>query len=360
MRTGYADLPLHGGKAPKWLFERMVKLSTVIVEALLTEFSREEFLKRISDPVWFQSLGNVLGFDWHSSGLSTVTAGAIKEAIRKISKTTGLFAAGGKGKYALKTPDTILNYAEKYSFNPLPLIKASRLSAKVDNSCIQDGFSIYHHTIFFTDNGKWSVVQQGLKSMNKRARRYHWLSDKVIDFAEEPHTGIDGGGKGKKVLNLISKNSKKNKAGIIEILRQKPEKFEKEIVKLIMPSHHNIEISDILFKNLKKISLKAYSSEITEFIDILNIKGTGPKTLRALSLTAAVIYGVKPSFEDPVIFSYAHGGKDGTPYPVDRKNYDRTIEVIGKAIKKSKMGNREKMETLKRLSNKFIGGENGL
>ncbi len=360
MKTGYADLPLHGGKAPKWLFDRMVKLSTIIVEALITEFSREEFLRRISDPVWFQSLGNVLGFDWHSSGLSTVTAGAIKEAVKKVGKSTGLFAAGGKGKYALKTPDTIMSYAERFSFNPLPIIKASRLSAKVDNSCIQDGFSIYHHTIFFTDKGNWGVVQQGLKTVNKRARRYHWLSEKLSDFTEEPHTGIDGGGRGKNVLDLTSKKSKQNKNGIIEILKQKPEKFQTEIKKLIMPSHHYIRISDMLFKNLKKISLKAYSSEIEKFEDILNIRGTGPKTLRALSLTAAVIYGAKPSFEDPVIFSYAHGGKDGTPYPVDRKGYDKTIEVIEKAVKKAKIGDREKMETLRKISKLYLGGKNGV
>jgi len=352
MKTGYVDSPLHWGKAPKWLFSRMVKLSTIIVEAILTEFSRETLLERLSDPIWFQSLGNVLGFDWHSSGLSTVTAGAVKEAISKVSKEAKMFAAGGKGKAALKTPQVLKELGEKYSFPYEGLIRASRLSAKIDSSCIQDGYSIYHHTIFFTDEGKWAVVQQGLKETTRRARRYHWYSEKIEDITEEPHTGIEGK-KEKNVLNLTSKKSRKNKDGIIEILKQKPEKFEKDIKKIIMPDHHWIKLSDMNLKNLKKISEKTYEKGIKNFEEILEIKGTGPKTLRALSLTSAVIFGEKPSFEDPVVFSYAHGGKDGTPYPVDRKNYDKTIEIIEKAIKRAKIGNREKLETLKKLNKLF-------
>ncbi len=352
MKTGYVDSPLHYGKAPRWLFNRMVRLSTVIVEAILTEFSRETLLERLSDPIWFQSLGNVLGFDWHSSGLSTVTAGAVKEAINKISKEAKIFAAGGKGKAALRTPKTIEVLGEQYSFDYNYLIKASKISAKVDSSCIQDGYSIYHHTIFFTDTGKWTVVQQGIKEEIRRARRYHWFSEKIEDMTEEPHSGIDGK-REKNVLNLVSKNSKKNKDGILEIIKEKPEKFEKNIKKIIMPEHHWIKLSDMNLKNLKRISEKAYEKQVKKFEELLEIKGTGAKALRALSLTSAVIYGEKPSFEDPVVFSYAHGGKDGTPYPVNRKGYDETIEIIEKAIKKAKLGNREKMEALRKLNNIF-------
>ncbi len=352
MKTGYVDSPLHWGKAPKWLFSRMVKLSTVIVEAILTEFSRETLLERLSDPFWFQSLGNVLGFDWHSSGLSTVTAGAVKEAIAKVSKEAKIFAAGGKGKAALKTPLVIEALSEKFGFSSEPLIKASKITAKVDSSCIQDGYSIYHHTIFFTDDGKWTVVQQGLREKLRRARRYHWYSEKVVDMTEEPHSGIDGK-REKNVLNLTSKKSRKNKEGILEILKQSPDKFEKDIKRIIMPDHHWIKLTDMNLKNLKRISEKSYEKDLRNFEEILEIKGTGPKALRALSLASAIIYGEKPSFEDPVVFSYAHGGKDGTPYPVDRKNYDKTIETIEKALKKAKIGNREKMEALKKLNKLF-------
>ncbi len=352
MKTGYLDSPLHWGKAPRWLFTRMVRLSTVIVEAILTEFSREVLLERLSDPVWFQSLGNVLGFDWHSSGLSTVTAGAVKEAINKVSKNAKIFAAGGKGKAALKTPQRIKEFADRFSFEPDILIKASKISAKVDSACIQDGYSIYHHTIFFTDDGKWTVVQQGIREEIRRARRYHWFSEKIKDMTEEPHTGIEGK-REKRVLNLTAKASKKNKEGILELIKEKPEIVERNIKKIIMPEHHFIKLSDMNIKNIKKISEKAYEKQIKNFEELLEIKGTGPKALRALSLTSSVIYGEKPSFEDPVIFSYAHGGKDGTPYPVNRKLYDETIEIIEKAIKKAKIGDREKIETLRKLNKIF-------
>jgi len=350
MKKGYADLPLHGGKAPRWLFDRMVSLSTVIIEALLSEFSVSVVLKRLSDPVWFQSLGNVLGFDWHSSGLSTVTAGAVKQAIKKVSPYSNLYAAGGKGRYALKTPENIIYYGNKYSFNPKPIINASKLSAKVDNSCIQDGFNIYHHTIFFTKQGEWCVVQQGLNKLNKRARRYHWYSKKIVDFTEEPHTGIKAEKKEKNVLNLIAKKSNKNKKGILDLIQNNPDNLEKKLKKITFPTKHNISLSDLNIKNIKKISTKTYMKTLKKFEDFLKIKGTGPKTIRALSLTAAIIYGSEPSFEDPVLFSYAHGGKDGIPYPVDRPTYDRTTKIIRNAIKKSKLGNREKLEALKKLS----------
>ncbi len=354
MKTGYADLPLHTGKAPRWLFSRMKKLATAIVEVILEEFGKDEFIKRISDPNWYQALGNLLGFDWHSSGLTTVTGGALKEAISLAGKDDGLFSAGGKGKVALKTPDEILKKANKFGFNPFPIIKASRLSAKVDSSCIQDGYSLYYHLIVFTDRGKWSVVEQGLNEKTHRARRYHWLSDSIKnEFSNQPHTGIKAQRVEKDVLDLTSKKSLKNKDGIINLITEDRKELESALKKLILPSKHRIGYEDLKFKNIKKTIPLLYEKKIEKFDELLEIKGIGAKTLRALSMVSAIIYGAEPSFEDPALFSYAHGGKDGTPYPVNRKVYDVSIELFEKAIKRAKIGRREELVKLRKLKTLF-------
>ncbi len=355
MKKGFADLPLHSGKAPPWLFSRMKKLATVIIEIMLEEFNKEELLRRLSDPFWFQSLGNLLGFDWHSSGLTTVTGGALKEAINSAGKFINIFASGGKGKAALRTPDEIIKNSEKKGFSPFKIIKASRLSAKVDSSCIQDGYSIYYHLIVYTDEGKWTVIQQGLNEPIKRARRYHWLYKKIKDeFSKEPHTGIKAEKIEKNVLNLTAKTSDENKKSIISLLNDNKNELEKSIKKLFLPQRHELKLVDIKPENLKKILPKLFEKKIEKFDDLLSIKGVGGKTLRALSMTAAIIYGAKPSFEDPALFSYAHGGKDGTPYPVNRKRYDVTIELFEKAIKKAKLGYSQELKALKKLNSLFV------
>ncbi len=355
MRRGIANLPLHGGRAPRWLFQRMVKLSRAIVEVMLCEFSPEEFLYRLSDPHWFQALGNVLGFDWHSSGLTTTTTGALKEAILSLN-TPRILVAGGKGKSAISTPEQIESLAERYGFNPYPIIKSSRLSAKVDTALLQDGYSLYHHTIFFTPGGKWAVVQQGMKEETSYARRYHWLSDMLKDFFEEPHTAISAQKKEELVLDLTSHNSYKNRAVIVELSREKPEKIEKKIASLktlTLPRRHKLLSSDINPGNLRKAMILTYERAPANIEEVLEIRGVGAKFIRALSLVSDIIFGAPVSFEDPAVYSYAHGGKDGTPYPVDRNVYDATIEVLERAIKKAKIGEREKLKALKKISEVF-------
>ncbi len=333
----------------------MVLLARAIVEAILQEFSPEEFLRRISHPGWFQALGCVLGFDWHSSGLTTTTVGALKEALAEIS-TPLLMAAGGKGRVAIRTPHEIEALAERYGFSPAPFIRASRLSAKVDSALLQDGYNLYHHAIFFTSRGYWAVVQQGMREDIRLARRYHWLSEDVEDFVEEPHSGISAERRESVVLNLTSRSSSQNREVILDLSRQSPQRTEEEVKKLItltLPRRHALLARDIRPENLRKAMAVTYERSPSTIIELLEIRGVGAKFLRALSLVADLVYGAKASFEDPALYSFAHGGKDGTPYPVDRAVYDRTIEVMEKAIKKAKMGEREKLAALKRLSQEF-------
>ncbi len=359
MRTGVSVLPLHGGKAPRWLFSRMVKLAGSIAEAIVIEYGTEEFLRRIADPFWFQSLGCLLGFDWHSSGLTTTTTGAIKEGIRKKSYELGLFVAGGKGKVARKTPDEIFVVAEKTGLDGDALIYASRASAKTDSALLQDGYSIYHHAFFFDNKGNWAVIQQGMNERKKMARRYHWVSDKVKVFHEEPHAGIKAERKEYNVLDLTSKKSRDNKRGIIKLLKnENPDKIVKlytRVKGLVFPNRHPLlPYKDINPENLYRILKKTYDlAKIDDFTDFYMAKGVGATTLRALSLLSDVIFGARPSYEDPALYSYAHGGKDGYPYPVSRRDYDKSIEVLERAIKMAKLGRREELKALERLSNLF-------
>ena len=362
MRTGVTILPLHGGKAPKWLFSRMVRLAGSITEAIIIEFGTEEFLRRISDPFWFQSLGCLLGFDWHSSGLTTTTTAAIKEGIKDRALELGMFVTGGKGKASLNTPNEIKRISEITGHDADSLIYASRAAAKTDSTLLQDGYNIYHHAFFFDNKGNWAVVQQGMNEKTKRARRYHWISENVKLYHEEPHTGIKADAKEKVVLDLTSKKSSGNKKGIIELLlNETPEKIVKlytKIKTLKLPDRHPLLPSkDIKPENLYRILKKTYDlREIRDFGEFYMIKGVGSSTLRALSLLSDIIYGAKPSYEDPAIYSYAHGGKDGYPYPVSRKNYDKSIEVLEKAVKMAKLGRRDELKALRRLSAIFEKG----
>ncbi len=326
------------------------------MEAMLEEFPPEEFLRRISHPGWFQALGCVLGFDWHSSGLTTTTTAALKEALSELS-TPLILAAGGKGKAALKTPMEVELLAERFAFDPKPIIKASRLSAKVDSVLLQDGYDIYHHTIFFTPDGKWAVVQQGMREDLRMARRYHWLSFEVKDPSQEPHTGISSEKKEKVVLNLTSRKSLKNKEIIVHLSREKPEKVKKDFsVVLNMPRRHALLSVDMKPENLHRAMAKTYEKAPEDILQLLMIRGVGAKFIRALSLVADLIYGAAPSYEDPALYSFAHGGKDRTPYPLDFQVYETTVEVLERAIKRSKLGDREKLRALKRLSREFSLG----
>ena len=352
-RTGIANLPLHYGKAPRWLFDRMVKLARGITIAIVADFGAEEMLRRLSHPYWFQAFGCVLGFDWHSSGVTTTLCGALKEAIKGLETDLGLFVAGGKGKTSRRTPSEIEDWGNSISLDPTPLVYASRMSAKVDSSAVQDGYQLYHHTFLFTTSGSWAVVQQGMNGASRYARRYHWLGEAVSNFVNEPHSAILSEARGQ-ALNLVAGESDPARTTITDIAtNEKPHnilKGLKRLKTLELPSHHYLSTHDLHPDSLSKILLSTYDRQPQDFEQLLGLRGVGPKTIRALSLVSELIYGVAPSYQDPARYSFAHGGKDGIPYPVDRKTYDQSIELLRKAINKTKLGIREKNEALNRLN----------
>lgn len=351
MRTGVAHLPLHYGKAPSWLFQRMKALSREIIIFIIDAYGAEEVLLRLSDPFWFQAFGCVLGFDWHSSGVTTTVCGAMKEGIKGMEKELGFYIAGGKGRTSRKTPLEIEEICDHTSIDGTALIYASRMSAKVDSAAVQDGYQIYHHAFFFTKNGSWGVVQQGMNEKTRYARRYHWLSEGVRDFVCEPHWAIccDQRNEG---LNLVASESEQARKAITEISHEGPEFLMKEgrkINELYLPKDHPIPMEEIHLERLEKTFVQIYAHSAKNFEELLGMHGVGPKSLRALSLISELIHGVKPSFRDPAKFSFAHGGKDGHPYPVDREVYDKTIEVLESAIERARLGDREKIEAIQRL-----------
>lgn len=354
-RTGLAELPLHYGKCPKWLFQRMTALARALVQTIVHEYGAEELLRRLSDPIFFQSLGCALSFDWHSSGLTTSVCGALKEGIRGIETELGFFIAGGKGKTSLKTPEEIERWASRVRLakNPADLVYASRLSAKVDNTALQDGYQLYHHAFIFTPNGRWAVVQQGMNTDSRRARRYHWLSDEVKDFVDEPHSGIISEHKEKTPLDMTAHQSSQAREVSAEVAKEKPKKTIKTVEhlkELRLPTRHEIFIKDLKPDTLNRILLKTYEQQPHNFEQLLGIRGVGPKTIRALALISELVYGAKPSYTDPVRYSFAHGGKDGHPYPVNREQYDKSIEVLRKAVNQAKIGRTEKLDAIKRLT----------
>ena len=376
MRTGIATMPLDYGKCPAWLFERMQRLMRAISIALVEEFGSEEVLRRFSDPTWFQSLSCVIGMDWNSSGTTTISLGALKEGMRGLEKDLSLFVCGGKGKTSRKTPNQIIEWADKLSFPQEltdKLVYSSKISAKVDNTAIQDGFQLYHHTFIFTESGNWSVIQQGMNEKFGQARRYHWLSDTLrqtrgkIDFIEEPHTGISSDLR-VRPLNLTAKESKQNKKistdlvkdgyraliKDLQILREIQTKQSSLFKTLEMPGDNVLPrlSGDLDFtksKYLEKILHQVHEKSPENFEQLLMAHGVGPMTIRALSLVSELIYGAKPSYEDPARYSVAFGGKDGVPFPVNRPVYDKTLDIIEKGIKKSDLSRREKEKALRRL-----------
>jgi len=377
MRTGVATVPLDYGRCPRWLFDRMTRLGRGISVAIVEEFGPEELLKRLSDPVWFQSLGCVMGFDWNSSGLTVTTMGALKEAVRGMEAELGFYVCGGK-RMSHKTPEETIGWGQKLGWDEgktNALVNASKMAAKVDSSLIQDGFSIYAHNLLFTNSGKWAVVQQGMNINEQKARRYHWLSDGVSDFTEEPHSGIASDIR-LKPLNLTARESLENKNISADMVKLEPAAFLENFQKAAravsknmpevsspvgkslgaqgrLPGFTDMELNDVEFhwhpvaaekfdlKRLKKTIEKAHFFAPDNFTGLLATEGIGPKTIRALSLVAEIIYGAKPSYEDPARYTFAVGGKDATPFPVDRKTYDRMLGAIERGIKQSKMNQGE-------------------
>ncbi len=350
-KTGVADLPLHSGKAPRWLFEKMVELSGEIISVLTFEYGKKEVTKRFSDPFWFQAFGCVVGFDWHSSGVTTTLLGAIKEAMRIRNYELGIFVAGGKGKSAINTPKEIDSICDKFGITKgEELIRVSRLTAKVDNNALQDGFKLYHHNLIFTDEGDWIVIQQGMDPEKRLARRYHWLGEKVKSFVDEPHSAICCDEK-RRVFNLVARESKKLRDSMVEIVKEeKTEKIVAEVkLTLSLPKHHDVKLKDIDLRKLSAVIRNA-KENLNSFEDLLLTNGMGEKALRALALTSSLIYGTEVSYRDPVIFSFAHGGKDGHPYPVNIRLIKNTIEILKEALNKAKLGDREKLERIRRLA----------
>jgi hypothetical protein len=365
-RTGVARLPLHYGRAPRWLVVRMVRLAREIVSVIVDEYGRDEFLRRISDPFWFQCLGCVLGYDWHSSGVTTVLTGVLKSAIDP--EEQGLAVCGGKGKTSLRAPVEISRVGETFGFSTdriEGLQYASRMSAKVDTTAIQVGYPLYHHAFFVTEDGKWAVVQQGMSVRDRTARRYHWLSDHVKTFVVEPHDAIVGDERREVALNMTAKESEGCQKTCTDIVKEEPRRIVR-MLKSIRPAHQRSlqewmpkagwkeYVIDVLSlpRNLNwKAVKRAYEFQPKDYEELLGLRGIGPATVRALALISELIYGEKPSWRDPVKYSFAVGGKDGVPFPVDRTTYDQAIEVLERAIKQAKVGGKEQMNAIKRLRN---------
>jgi hypothetical protein len=358
MKKGIATFSLDYGKCPRWLFERMTKLSGILIEAIVSEFGTEEFLKRISDPVWFQSFGCLLAFDWNSSGLTVTTTAAIKKALSERNWDLGIYVCGGKGKASRKTPEEIDNINFKFGYEN-NFKEISKIVAKIDNSLIQDGFTIYHHSFFFDNLGNWVVIQQGMNTQIQMARRYHWIGKKDANFENflnDYHKGIISNIFLPKVLNLASKESKENREMTIKILKEQDPLKEIKTLELILNKNkflfkelylpniefktHPVFYENFNFEKIKKVIVKSKeeieSKSNLSFIDILKTN-IGPKTIRAISLAAEIIYGAPPSYRDPARYTFAHGGKDGTPFFVDIETYDKTIDVLSKAIRNAKI-----------------------
>jgi uncharacterized protein len=347
-RSGSADLPLHYGYVPKWLYERMAKLGLAITEAIVGEYGKKEFLSRMSDPFWFQSFGAVMGMDWHSSGITTSVMGALKRAVNPHSKELGIYICGGKGKFSKQAPQELIGVGEQTGLNADELVRHSKLSAKVDNSAIQDGFQLYTHNFIVSNEGDWSVVQQGMREGDSMARRYHWHSALVQSFVEEPHAAICGTNQGQ-ILNLTAMEAGGSRNGILSISQEKPELMMQEIQQLVMPSHHDVRSKDVDLRRLGSILWLAHEAQPKDFEDLLLLEGVGPRTVQSLALVSEVIHGTPSRFKDPARFSFAHGGKDGHPFPVPTKTYDEVISTLQKAVYKAKIGQTEKTDALKKL-----------
>ncbi|MEM9143845.1 MAG: DUF763 domain-containing protein [Bacteroidota bacterium] len=348
-RSGTADLLLHGGAVPPWLFNRMKQLALPLVEAILAHKGKENFLERLSDPFWFQSFGAVIGMDWNSSGITTTVLNVLKQSLNPVSKQLGIYVCGGKGKKSLQTPKELVQVGNSTGLDGHYLAQCSKLSAKVDNTAVQDGYQLYIHSFVVSDTGRWSVIQQGMHNTNGMARRYHWHSEHLTSFVEEPHTAVCGKQQGN-ILNLTHKKAGLTKKCILEITKEHPDKVLKELPHLLVPVYHHIKPKDVDMKRLGSILWLAQENETQKFEDLLLLKGLGPRTLQSLTLVSEIIHGTPSRFSDPARFAFAHGGKDATPFPVPTKVYDETIATLQYAVDKAKMGHSDRLRAVKKLS----------
>jgi hypothetical protein len=367
-RTGSADLPLHGGRVPPWLASRMSRLGAVLCEAIAHHYGRDELLRRLAHPFWFQSLGCVMGMDWHSSGITTSVLGALKRGLKPLEAELGIMVCGGRGKHSRKTPDELIAIGERTGLDGAALAQTSRLVAKVDSAAVQDGFELYLHGFIVTDAGEWVVVQQGMKGDAGQARRYHWLSEGLTSFVDAPHAGIEGAGEGR-IINLTDRRADRSRSRQLDLLASigpdgivrefsalerrppspKSDDGQPLLPHLVMPAHHDVQDSDVIMRRLHGNLAAAADRAPSDFTGLLMVPGVGARTVRALALVAEVVHGAPCRFDDPARFSYAHGGKDGHPFPVPLKVYDRTISVMKSAVRKAKLGNTEEIEAIRRL-----------
>jgi len=367
-RAGSADLPLHGGRVPKWLGERMTRLGAVITEAIVLEYGRDELLRRLAHPFWFQSFGAVMGMDWHSSGITTSVIGALKRGLTPLSGELGIHVCGGRGNHSRQTPHELLAIGDRVGLDGTALAKASRLVAKVDSAAVQDGFDLYLHGFIVTDDGHWVVVQQGMNGDRRQARRYHWLSEGLQSFVDEPHAAIDGVEQGV-IVNLTDRRAGASRQRQLDILAELgPDGIERHLAKLeggrvespgpeaqpmlphlVMPGHHEVRPEDIVTRRLHGNLAAAAECGPQDFSELLLVPGVGARTVRALAQVAEVVHGAPYRFSDPARFSIAHGGKDRHPYPVPLKVYDRTIGVLKSAVQKAKLDQSEELAAIKRL-----------
>lgn len=356
-RSGVADLPLHGGRVPAWLAERMTRLGAAITEAIVLDYGTSAFLSRLSDPFWFQALGAVMGMDWHSSGITTSVMGALKRGLGPRADELGIYICGGRGRFSRNTPNELRLISERRGFDGEELVRTSRLTARVDNNAIVDGFQIYLHNFVVTSKGEWAVVQQGLNDQTGMARRYHWHSASVQDFVAEPHTGIVGERQGR-IMNLVDLNAKPAQSAMLEIARENPDKLFGEIRHLQLPRHHEVRSENVDLKRLGAVLAVAYERDLHNFAELLLLEKLGPRTLQSLALVAEVVHGTPNRFDDPARFSFAHGGKDGHPFPVPLKTYDESLNFLRNALDRAKLGSasgtdrviaKEKLEGFRRL-----------
>jgi hypothetical protein len=329
-------------------------LAREVACSIVGSYGPNQLLERLADPFWFQAFGCVLGFDWHSSGLTTTTLAALKEGIRGLEGELGFFLCGGKGRASRQTPLEIEEHAARHGLpqGAQGLIYASRMAAKVDSNAVQDGYQIYHHCFAFTREGRWAVIQQGMNEAARYARRYHWLSDALSSFVSDPHLAVCCDARGP-ALNLVAREAGENRAASVELARQAPRTLERELSRLReldLPARHQVLLADVRPENLHRILVRTYEAQAADYEQLLGLPGVGGRTLRALALLAEVIHARPASLRDPARFSFAHGGKDGHPYPVDREVYDRSIQVLRQALDEARVGRSERVEALRRLA----------
>jgi uncharacterized protein len=347
-RSGTADLPLHRGRVPSWLANRMTELGTAIAEHVVLEYGASDFLTRLSDPFWFQAYGAVMGMDWHSSGITTSVLGALKRGLNPRFADLGLMVCGGRGRHSIRTPDELRSFGIRTGLDGNALAQTSRLTARIDNNAVADGFQLYLHSFVITRSGEWCVVQQGMNSENRKARRYHWHSATVRDFVSDPHTAIVGKPQGE-ILNLVDARAGRAQQALLTIAREPVEATLDEARKLTMPAHHDVRAKDIDLKRLGAVLAIAHVQEFRNFASLLLLEGLGPRTLQSLALIAEVVHGAPSRFADPARFSFAHGGKDGHPFPVPLKTYDESLAVLRRSLEAARLGHTEKVEGFKRL-----------